>query len=73
MAQAAGQDADESIAQDSLGVMVKVAGGPVLAVEGPCSEAVGQRAEGPVVDGVTEAFVATWRAKTERFLPAAVV
>jgi len=52
---------------------MQVASGAVLVVEGPCPGAVGERAEGPMVDGVVEAAVADVAASTARFLPEATV
>ena len=58
VAEAAVQDADESVAQCTQGLVVQVAGGAVVVVEGACSRTGGERAEGPVVEGVVEAPVA---------------
>jgi hypothetical protein len=58
VAEAAVQDADESVSQGAEGLVVQVAGGAVLVVEGACSGTCGERAEGPAVDGVVEAPVA---------------
>jgi hypothetical protein len=51
------QDADETVAQGAQGLVVQVAGGAVLVVEGSCSWTGSERAEGPSVDGVIEAPV----------------
>jgi hypothetical protein len=53
--EAAVEDADESVAESPEGLVVEVAGGSVLVGVGPTSGAVGDRAEGPLVDGVVEA------------------
>ena len=58
VAEAAVEDADESVAQGAQGLMMHVAGGAVVVVEGSRAWAVVDRAEGPVVDGVIEATVA---------------
>ena len=52
------QDADEAVAQGAQGLVVQVAGGAVLVVEGAGAGAGLQGAEGPLVDGVVEAAVA---------------
>lgn len=52
------RDSDESVAQGAEGLVVQVAGGAVLIVEGAGAEAGGQGAEGPLVDRVIETPVA---------------
>ena len=44
------QDADESVAEGSQGLVVQVAGGAVVVVEGACSRTSGERAEGLLVE-----------------------
>jgi hypothetical protein len=39
-------------------LVVQVAGGAVVVVEGACARTGGERAEGPLVEGVVEALVA---------------
>ena len=51
------QDADEAVAQGAQGLVVQVAGGAVVVVVGACAGAGGERAEGPLVEGVIEAAV----------------
>ena len=52
------QEADESVAQGAQGLMMQVAGGAVVVVEGACSWTVRESAEGPLVDGAVESPVA---------------
>jgi hypothetical protein len=52
------QDADEAVAHCAQCLVVGVAGGAVLVIEGACAGAGGDRAEGPLVDGVIVAAVA---------------
>ena len=52
------EDADESVAQSAQGLMMQIAGGAVVVVEGACSRTVRESAEGPLVDGVVESPVA---------------
>ena len=52
------EDADEAVAEGTQGLVVHVAGGAVLVVVGAGAGAGGERAEGPVVDGVVESPVA---------------
>jgi hypothetical protein len=51
------QDADKSVAKGAQSLVVQVAGGAVLVIEGACSRTGGERAEGPSVEGVIEAPV----------------
>jgi hypothetical protein len=67
------EDADESVAQGAQGLVVQVAGGAVVVVEGAGAGTDTDRAEGLLVNGVVEASVATCRASTTRFLPEATV
>ena len=48
--------------------MVQVAGGAVLVVEGACAWAVGERAQGPLVDGVIQTAVADVAGQNGAFL-----
>ena len=57
-AEAAVEVADEPVAERSEGLVVEVAGGSSLVVEGPTAGACGDGAERPLVDGVVEAPVA---------------
>jgi hypothetical protein len=52
------EDADEAVGEGPEGLVVEVAGGAVLVVEGAASGAVGERAEGGEVESVVEASVA---------------
>ncbi len=54
----AAPDADESVGECSQGLVVEVAGGSSVVVEGSTSFAGGERAERPLVDGVVEAPIA---------------
>ena len=58
VAQAAVEDADESVAEGAQCLMVHVARGAVLVVESAGTRAAGERTESPLVDGVVEAAVA---------------
>ena len=64
------EDADESVAEGAQGLVVHVAGGAVVVVVGACAGAAGERAEGPVVDGVVEAAVADVAGEDRGFLSA---
>lgn len=56
--EAAVQDADETVAEGSEGLVVGVAEGASVVVERSGAGAVGERAERPLVDGIREAAVA---------------
>src|SRR5215467_10193397 len=56
--QAAVEDADQAVAEGAQGLVVGVASGAALVVEGAGAGAGGQRGERPEVDGVGEALVA---------------
>ncbi len=57
MTQATVQDSDEAVGQSAQGLVVGVAGGAVLVVEGAGAGAAFQRGEGPPVEGVVEPLV----------------
>ena len=57
VAQAAVQDADESIAQGAQRLVVEVSSGAVLVVERSGTWAVVDGAEGPLVGGVIESSI----------------
>ena len=52
------QDADEAVAEGAQRLVVQVAGGATLVVEGAGAGAGIQRAERPLVDGVVKSAVA---------------
>ena len=56
--EAAVEDADEPVGERSEGLVVEVAGGSVLVVEGATARALGERAERGLVEGVVEPPVA---------------
>jgi hypothetical protein len=68
VAEAAVQDADKSVAQSAQGLMMGVAGGAMLVIEGPCTAAGQQGGEGPLVDGGIEAAVAYMAGQYRAFL-----
>ena len=51
------EDADKAIAEGAEGLVVEIALGPPLVVEGSATRTVADRAEGPLVDGVSESPV----------------
>ena len=70
VAEAAVQDADEAVAEGAWYLVMGVAGGAVLVIEGAGAEAGGRGAEGPLVDGVVAAAVAD---VAGTFLPDAIL
>ena len=66
--EAAVEDADEAVAERAEGLVVQITGGASLVVEGPAAGAVGQRAEGPLIDRVVEAAVADVAGEHRAFL-----
>jgi len=64
------QDADEAVAQSTQCLVVHVAGGAVLVIEGAGAGAGIQCAEGPLVDRVVEAAVADVRLRVHLAAPA---
>ena len=67
------QDADQAVAEAAESLMVGVASGAVLVVEGASSWTSGQRTERPLVKGVIEAFVADVTSQHGAFRPDATV
>jgi hypothetical protein len=68
VAQAAVQDADETVAQGAQGLMMGVASGAVLVIERAGAGAGQQGSEGPLVDGVLEAAIAHVAGQHRAFL-----
>ena len=67
------QDANEAVAEGAQCLVVQVAGGAVLVVEGAGAGAGSQCAEGPLIDGVVEAAVAHVTGQHGVFAPDAMV
>ena len=73
VAQAAVQDADQTVGQCSEGLVVGGAAAAQLVVVGPSAWGTGQGAEGPEVAGVGQALLRARRARTTVRVPEARV
>lgn len=73
MLEAAVQDADPAAAQGAQGFVVFIAGGAALVLERAGAGALGQSAEGPLVDRVVQALVAHVAGQEDLLLPEALV